>query len=54
MKKIRIIKNIKIPLLGIHNIRNAVGSIGVALSLGIPVKNIKRGLKKFQRCREKI
>ena len=44
----QIIKNIKIPLLGIHNIRNAVGSIGVALSLGIPVKNIKRGLKNFK------
>src|SRR5210317_50588 len=47
-KKNQIIKNIKIPLLGIHNIRNAVGSIGVALSLGIPVKNIKRGLKNFK------
>src|SRR5210317_538507 len=47
-EKNRIIKNIKIPLLGIHNIRNAVGSIGVALSLGIPVKNIKRGLKNFK------
>src|SRR6056300_231312 len=47
-EKNQIIKNIKIPLLGIHNIRNAVGSIGVALSLGIPVKNIKRGLKNFK------
>ncbi|MDC0417654.1 UDP-N-acetylmuramate--L-alanine ligase [Candidatus Pelagibacter sp.] len=47
-EKNQIIKNIKIPLLGIHNIRNAVGSIGVALSLGIPMKNIKRGLKNFK------
>src|SRR5210317_1633109 len=47
-EKNQIIKNIKIPLLGIHNIRNTVGSIGVALSLGIPVKNIKRGLKNFK------
>jgi UDP-N-acetylmuramate--alanine ligase len=47
-EKNQIIKNIKIPLLGIHNIRNAVGAIGVALSLGIPVKNIKRGLKNFK------
>ena len=46
-KKFKINK-IKIPLLGIHNIRNSVGAIGVALSIGIPVHKIKKGLKNFQ------
>ena len=43
-----IIKNIKIPLLGIHNIRNTVGAIGVALTVGISIHNIKKGLKNFK------
>jgi len=47
-KKILNIKNIKIPLLGIHNITNSVGALGVALSVGIPIQKIKRGLKNFQ------
>ena len=42
------IKNIKIPLLGIHNIRNSVGAIGVALTVGIPIQKIKRGLNNFK------
>ena len=42
------IKGIKIPLLGIHNIRNSVGAIGVALAVGIPIKKIKKGLKNFK------
>ena len=42
------IKNIKIPLLGIHNIRNTVGAIGVAFIVGIPVRKIKKGLKNFK------
>ena len=31
-----------------HNIRNATASIAVAISLGIPIKKIKDGLKKFK------
>ena len=42
------IKNIKIPLLGVHNIRNTVGAIGVALTVGIPIQKIKTGLKNFR------
>ena len=42
------IKSFKIPLFGIHNIRNAVGAIGVALTIGIPVPKIKLGLLKFK------
>ncbi len=42
------VKNIRIPLLGIHNIRNTVGAIGVALTVGIPIQKIKKGLKNFK------
>ena len=42
------INHIKIPLLGIHNIRNTVAAIGVALTVGIPVQKIKEGLKDFK------
>ncbi len=42
------IKDIKIPLLGIHNIRNTVGAIGVALTVGIPIQKIKSGLNNFK------
>ena len=37
------IKDIRIPLLGIHNIRNTVGAIGIAITVGIPVDKIKKG-----------
>ena len=47
-KKILNIKKIRIPLLGIHNIRNSVGALGVALSVGIPVQKIKKGLMNFK------
>ena len=42
------IKGINIPLLGIHNIRNTVGAIGVALTVGISIQKIKKGLKNFK------
>ena len=42
------IKKLKIPLIGIHNIRNAVGALGVALSVGIPIQKIKKGLMNFK------
>ena len=41
------IKNIKIPLIGLHNIRNSTVAAAVAFSVGIPIKIIKRGLEKF-------
>ena len=47
-KKILYIKKLKIPLLGIHNIRNSVGALGVALSVGIPIQKIKKGLMNFK------
>ncbi len=47
-KKKQKISNLKVPLLGIHNVRNAVASIAVALTVGISIKNIKNGLSKFK------
>ena len=47
-KKKRKINKLKIPLLGIHNIRNAVAAVAVALTIGISVKKIKDGLSKFK------
>jgi UDP-N-acetylmuramate--alanine ligase len=35
-------------LLGLHNIRNATSAVAVALNVGIPIKNIKVGLKNFK------
>ena len=45
--KINYIKNIKIPLIGLHNIRNSTAAVAVAYSVGIPIKIIKKGLEKF-------
>ena len=47
-KKKQKINKLKIPLLGIHNVRNAVAATAVALTIGISVKNIKDGLSKFK------
>ena len=47
-KKINIIRRIKIPLLGLHNIRNSAAAIAVTLTIGISVLNIKIGLKLFK------
>ena len=46
-KKIYIIKNIKVNLIGDHNITNTTATIAVALSLGIKINKIKKALKKF-------
>jgi UDP-N-acetylmuramate--alanine ligase len=47
-KKKLFIKKIRIPLLGIHNIRNSVGAAAVALTLGISTLEIKKGLLSFK------
>jgi len=41
------IKNVKVPLIGLHNIRNSTAAASVAFSIGIPIKTIKKGLEKF-------
>ena len=47
-KKKITIKKIKIPLLGIHNIRNSVAATAVALTVGISISDIKKGLLNFR------
>ena len=47
-KKKLSIRKIKIPLLGIHNIRNSVAAAAVALTVGISISDIKRGLLNFR------
>ena len=39
---------IKIPLIGLHNIRNSVAAIAVSLTIGISIQNIKKGLSNFK------
>ena len=46
-KKTRI-NNIKIPTIGLHNIRNATAAVAVAFSIGISNNLIRQGLKNFQ------
>ena len=45
--KIYKIKNIKVNLIGDHNISNATAAIATALNLGIQISKIKQALKKF-------
>ena len=47
-KKKLLIKNLKTPLLGIHNVRNSVAATAVALTVGISIRNIKKGLLNFK------
>ena len=47
-KKKIIIKKVKIPLLGIHNVRNSVAAAAVAITIGISISNIKKGLLNFK------
>ena len=46
-KKNKKIKNIKLKLLGKHNVLNAAASIAVCLNLGVNQNIIKNSLKKF-------
>ena len=47
-KKKQNIKKLKIPLLGLHNVRNSVAAAAVSLTVGISIKDIKEGLSKFK------
>jgi UDP-N-acetylmuramate--alanine ligase len=47
-KKKILVKKIKIPLIGVHNVRNSVAAIAVALTVGISISNIKKGLLNFK------
>ncbi len=47
-QKKKSIKKIRIPLLGMHNVRNSVAATAVALTVGISISDIKRGLLNFE------
>ena len=47
-KKNILINKIQIPLLGIHNIRNATAAVAVSSTIGISKAVIKKGLKEFK------
>ena len=47
-KKTVNIKDISIPIIGLHNIQNATAAFAVCYNIGISIKNIKIGLKNFQ------
>ena len=47
-KKKIILKEINIPLLGLHNIRNATAAVAVGFTIGISIKIIKESLRKFK------
>ena len=47
-KKNYSINNIKVPLLGLHNMRNATAAAAVATTIGISSKIIKQALKEFK------
>ena len=44
----KLIKKIKIPLLGLHNIKNAASAVAVSFSIGITESIIKKALSKFK------
>ena len=51
-KRKTIIKNITIPLIGLHNIRNATAAVATSYYLGISSKIIKKGLKNLKVFKE--
>tara|TARA_Y100000590_G_scaffold426594_1_gene535864 strand:- start:6846 stop:8243 length:1398 start_codon:yes stop_codon:yes gene_type:complete len=46
-EKIYKIKNIKVNIIGDHNITNVTASVAIAINLGIKINKIKKALKKF-------
>ena len=47
-KKDVTVKDISIPIIGLHNIQNATAAFAVCYNVGISIKDIKLGLKNFQ------
>ena len=46
--KKKVINKIRIPMIGIHNIRNATAAVALAFTVGLPEKYIKFGLNNFK------
>ena len=51
-EKIKIIKKIRLNLIGSHNILNSVAAISLCLHIGINIKVIKRSLKNFSEFKD--
>ncbi len=47
-RKIKLIKGFRIPLIGNHNIKNSVAATALALTVGLTISDIKKGLKNFK------
>ena len=47
-QKKKILKSFKIPLIGMHNIKNCAASIAIAIMMGISVKLIKKAIAEFK------
>ena len=47
-KKKMILEKIRIPLLGIHNVKNSAAAAAVSMTIGISFSDIKEGLKSFK------
>ena len=47
-KQKTILSDLNIPLLGLHNIRNATAAVAVGFTIGISKKIIKESLRKFE------
>ncbi|MDA9725566.1 UDP-N-acetylmuramate--L-alanine ligase [Candidatus Pelagibacter sp.] len=47
-KKNQLIRKFKIPLIGTHNIKNSVAAAALALTVGLSINKIKKGLKNFK------
>ena len=46
--KKKIIKGVKLPMIGIHNIQNATAAVSLAFTIGLPEKYIKLGLYNYK------
>ncbi len=53
-EKIKIIKKIRLNLIGSHNILNSVAAISLCLHIGINIKVIKRSLKNFSGIQRRL
>ena len=47
-QKKKLIKSFKMPLIGMHNIRNCCGSIAIAVTMGISLNLIKKAIFEFK------
>lgn len=51
---VRVIRVEELNILGTHNYENVMAATGIALSLGVPLKNITEALKRFEAVEHRI